>query len=510
MALGEIGRVCGDLVGDDPHLDVVAVGQPEVLLRRDVAEERRTEPANHRGADAARDVVVARRNVGRQRAQRIERRLATLFELLYHIHLDLVHRHVAGAFDHDLHAVFPGELGQFPQRLQLGELSTVVGVGDRAGPQAVAQRVAHVVGPHDLVDLAEMRVEKTLLVMRQAPLRHDRAAARDDAGDPVGGQRDIGEPDAGVDREVVDPLLGLLDQRVAEEFPGQFLGLAADFFERLVDRHGADRHRRIADDPFADRVDVAAGRQVHDRVGAPARRPYHLLDLLGDRGGDDRVADIGVDLDDEIAADDHRLGFRVVDVIGDDRAAARDLVAHEFRRHIFRDRRTERLAVQGPLPPQFFAAEVLADRDILHLFGDDPAPRIGQLGNRGASFGAQYLAAAAVEQRHRARLAPPQAIVFRLDLAAVVQLDIAARQDPRLAQFGQAPVDVDLDRRVRIRTGGVVDAHRRLAGRSFQIDLAHRNRDPGMHPARRMDLARGRERPGGDPKLLYLRHELRG
>ena len=103
-----------------------------------------------------------------------------------------------------------------------------------------------------------MGIEEALLVVRQAPFRHDRAAARDDAGDPRRGQRDIGEPDAGMDREVIDPLLGLLDQGVAEQFPGQLLGFAADFFERLVDRHSADRHRRIADDPFADRVDVAA------------------------------------------------------------------------------------------------------------------------------------------------------------------------------------------------------------------------------------------------------------
>ncbi len=201
-----------------------------------------------------------------------------------------------------------------------------------------------------------------------------------------------------MDREIVDALLGLLDQRVAEQFPGQLLGLAADLFERLVDRHRADRHRRVADDPFADRVDVAAGRQIHDRVGTPARRPHHLLDLLGDRGGDDRVADIGIDLDQEIPADDHRLGFRVVDVVRNDRAAARDLVADEFRRHIFRDRRAERFTVDRPLPPQFLAAEVLADRDIFHLGGDDAAPRIGELGHRGARLGAQHLAAAAVEQ----------------------------------------------------------------------------------------------------------------
>ena len=39
----------------------------------------------------------------------------------------------------------------------------------------------------------------------------------------------------------IDALLGLLDQRVAEDFPREVFGLAIDLFERLVDRHGADR-----------------------------------------------------------------------------------------------------------------------------------------------------------------------------------------------------------------------------------------------------------------------------
>src|SRR5579883_880811 len=78
MALGEIGGVGGDLVGDHADLDVVAVGQAEMLLGRDVAEHRRAEPADHRGADARGDVVVARRDVGDERSQRVERRLAAL------------------------------------------------------------------------------------------------------------------------------------------------------------------------------------------------------------------------------------------------------------------------------------------------------------------------------------------------------------------------------------------------------------------------------------------------
>ena len=53
MALGKVGGMGGELVGDDADLDVVAIGKAEVLLGRDVAKHRRSEPADHRRADAA-------------------------------------------------------------------------------------------------------------------------------------------------------------------------------------------------------------------------------------------------------------------------------------------------------------------------------------------------------------------------------------------------------------------------------------------------------------------------
>ena len=49
----DIGGVRGDLVGDDAGLHVVAVGQAEMLLGRDVAEHRRAVPADHGRADGA-------------------------------------------------------------------------------------------------------------------------------------------------------------------------------------------------------------------------------------------------------------------------------------------------------------------------------------------------------------------------------------------------------------------------------------------------------------------------
>ena len=44
----------------------------------------------------------------------------------------------------------------------------------------------------------------------------------------------IAQQHARVDGEVIHPLLGLLDQGVAEYLPGQLLGLAIDLLQRLV------------------------------------------------------------------------------------------------------------------------------------------------------------------------------------------------------------------------------------------------------------------------------------
>ena len=130
MAFGEVGGVGGDFVGDDAVFHVLLVRQAEVFLGRDVAEHRAAIPADHRRADAAGDVVVAGRDVGGERAERVERRFVAPLELLGHVFLDHVHGHVAGAFVHDLHAFGPGAFGEFALHFEFAELRFVVGVGN--------------------------------------------------------------------------------------------------------------------------------------------------------------------------------------------------------------------------------------------------------------------------------------------------------------------------------------------------------------------------------------------
>ena len=56
-------------------------------------------------------------------------------------------------------------------------------------------------------------------------------------------------------------------------------------------------------------VDVRAGGEVHHRVAAPAVTQVILSEPLVDGGAEGRVADVGVDPHQEVAADDHRLGL---------------------------------------------------------------------------------------------------------------------------------------------------------------------------------------------------------
>ena len=133
MALGQVGGVRGNFVGNDAVFHVLLVRQAEVFLGRDVAKHRAAIPANHRRADAAGDVVVPGRDVGGERAEGVERRFVAPLELLVHVFLDQVHRDVARAFVHHLHTFGPGALGEFALHLEFGELRLVVGIRNRTG-----------------------------------------------------------------------------------------------------------------------------------------------------------------------------------------------------------------------------------------------------------------------------------------------------------------------------------------------------------------------------------------
>ena len=180
-----------------------------MFFRRDVAQHRRAIHSDHRGANRAGDVVVAGSDIGDERAERVKRRFVAQLHFLFHLHFDLVHRNVAGAFDHYLHVVLPGFLGEFAKHSQFRELRFVAGVGNRAGTQAIAERKTDVVLFHNFADVVKAFVEKIFFFVMIHPLRHDAAAAADDSGDAFAHERNEFAQNAGVNGHVVHALLGL-------------------------------------------------------------------------------------------------------------------------------------------------------------------------------------------------------------------------------------------------------------------------------------------------------------
>ena len=186
----------------------------------------------------------------------------------------------------------------------------------------------------NLADVVEAFIQKILFVMMRHPLRQDRAAAADDAGDALRNHRQILNEHAGMDGHVIHALLRLLFDHFEHHVLVEIFN-PLDPRDGFVNRHGPDGHGRVAQDRLANFMDVAAGRQVHHGVGAEVHRGVQLLEFFVNVRGHGRVADVGIDLAQRGHADAHGFEFGMIDVGGNDHPPAGDFIANQFRRKLF-------------------------------------------------------------------------------------------------------------------------------------------------------------------------------
>ena len=90
-----------------------------------------------------------------------------------------------------------------------------------------------------------MSPKEVLLMVGETPLGHDRSATTDNSSHSLRRQRHKAQEDSRMDRKVVYTLLCLLNQSIPKDFPIQLFCLAPHLFQGLINRHRADRYRRV-------------------------------------------------------------------------------------------------------------------------------------------------------------------------------------------------------------------------------------------------------------------------
>src|SRR5690606_39634537 len=190
----------------------------------------------------------------------------------------------------------------------------------------------------------------------------------------------------------------------------------------------------------------------------------------------------------------------VVDVVGDDRAAAGDLVTDELRGDELRDACAEgfaRVLAQQVRLTDRVDALVLADRDELHLRRDDAAARVMHLGHVGT--GQRAARQWTIAETDRVQPCVVFALASELRRQAGQRLGVATLLDPAGAQRRQPAGQVDPRVGIGVGAGGVVDRERGVllaaedGRRARQFDLAHRYAQVGAR-AGDEDLVRARDR----------------
>ena len=91
---------------------------------------------------------------------------------------------MSGPFYHDLHVLFPGQLGQVSQSHQFMDLRPVRGVGKTARPQSVAEAQRDIVFPDNVKESVIVFVQRVFPVVVEHPGGQKRTSPAYDIGNP--------------------------------------------------------------------------------------------------------------------------------------------------------------------------------------------------------------------------------------------------------------------------------------------------------------------------------------
>ena len=221
-AVRQVGGVRGNFRGDNALAYILHARQAQVLGGSHVAQEVGAVCCGDRTANGRRNVVVARRDIGHQRPQHVERRVVAQGLLDLHVGRNFVERHVSRALNHDLYVALPRARGKKAQLNELAYLARVGGVAHAARAQRVAERNGDVVFVQNVEQFVVVLEERVFVARHFHPGVNQAAAAAHNVHHAAAALEavDALAVEAGVNRHEVHALFGMRAHNVKEVLRG--------------------------------------------------------------------------------------------------------------------------------------------------------------------------------------------------------------------------------------------------------------------------------------------------
>ena len=234
-----------------------------------VAEERSAGCSGDCASDRRGYMIISRSNVCYKRSEHVERSTMAQCFLDFHICCNLVHRHMARAFDHYLNVFLPCTFCQFSKRDQFFNLCSVCSICNTAGTACITETHSNVIFLTDIENFIIMLIERIFLSGHFHPGEHDRSTAGNDIHKTfvllkAGSSSTI---HSAVNGHKVHTVFCVHAHDVQPFFRSD---LAEGFMiinDSVVNRHSSDHSRTGFCQFAAESTGIAVGTEIHDCFG---------------------------------------------------------------------------------------------------------------------------------------------------------------------------------------------------------------------------------------------------
>ena len=303
--LRNVRCVSCDLGSDDTLLGILYIRQSQVFSRCNIAKESSTVHSGNCTSDRCSDMVISRSDISYQRSEYIERCTHADALLYLHICSNLIQRHMARTFYHNLYIVIPCTFGQFSEANQLFNLAYVRCISKAARTASVTKRNGHIIFFTDIQNFIIIFIEWILLAGHGHPCKYEASSTAYDVHftfvlfDLFDGLA----CDTAVQRYKVHTVFCMHTDNVDKILCSQCSQISLVMDHAVVNRNSTDHNRTFACQFLTERLCVAMAGKIHDRFRTEVNGTHNLLHFDIVILAVTRYAEVDIDLGTQHAAD---------------------------------------------------------------------------------------------------------------------------------------------------------------------------------------------------------------